>query len=167
MPVRMKASRCTPRPSLRSGRATRPRAAGTRSVSSTTSSCDLQHIVHPRRRIEMLRQRGDLRPFFPGPVKPDNLPRRPAAGCPGGHCSTRFTSNRGKNCGKDVSRTTVKKYVRSLHEKASPGETPHSRSSSTEYVPNIPDVVCGILVSFSDRRTTIVAARLASAPRQP
>ena len=29
-----------------------------------------------------------------------NLPRRPAAGCIGGHCSTRFTSNRGKNYGK-------------------------------------------------------------------
>ena len=49
----------------------------------------------------MLRQRGDLRPFFPGPDEPDNLPRRRAAGCPGGHCSTRCTSNRGKNYGKD------------------------------------------------------------------
>ena len=34
-------------------------------------------------------------------VNPDNLPRRPAAGCQGGHCSTRFTSHRGKNHGKD------------------------------------------------------------------
>ena len=50
---------------------------------------------------EMLRQRGDLRPFFPVPIKRDSLPRRPAAGCQGGHCSTRFTSNRGKNYGKD------------------------------------------------------------------
>ena len=31
----------------------------------------------------------------------DNLPRRPAAGRPGGHCSTRFASYRGKNYGKD------------------------------------------------------------------
>ena len=37
---------------------------------------------------------------FQNRVNMTNLPRRPAAGCQGGHCSTRFTSNRGKNYGK-------------------------------------------------------------------
>ena len=52
MPVRMKASRCTPRPSLTLCACHPSRGGRTRSISSTTPSCDLQHIVHARRRIE-------------------------------------------------------------------------------------------------------------------